>query len=125
MKRAGKVWVMVLLFWLQAFGVQAQQSKTEVGQCLQSGNASCLSARMGNTITLSLGGDRGTYSKAQAEMVLRDFFRKHTARGFKVSPSSDSHVSGTLNTDKGDYHVFISIITSKGGYAVQEIRLEQ
>ena len=103
----------------------AQDASAEVGKCLQKGSAACLSDHIGLAITLIIDGERSTYSRSQADMVLRDFFRKSNPRSFKIVRVSANLVNGVLTTQQGSYQVYITLNTVKGQYVMQEIKIEQ
>lgn len=102
----------------------AQAPSAEITQCIQSGNAPCLTGHMGDATTLVISGSSGAYSKAQADIVLRDFFKKNPPKVFKQGANNENHMIGTLVTEKGNYRVFVAITNQKGGYQIEEIRLE-
>lgn len=102
----------------------AQQPVSELSQCLQTGSATCLTIHMGDATTMLISGSQGAYSKTQADLVLKDFFRKNPPRSFKAGAINESHITGTLMTEKGNYRVFIALSNLRGSYQIQEIRIE-
>ena len=117
--------VLALVVLMFSFSAHAQSAANELSGCLQSGNAACLSNHIGSAIAMTLDNNRSTYSRVQADMVLRNFFKKNNPKSFKAAKSSDSHLIGMLNTDKGVYRVYISMNATRNGYALQEIRIER
>ncbi len=103
----------------------AQHVDTALSICLQTGSATCLSDFIGNAIAMTVGEERGTYSHAQAEMMLQNFFKKNSPKTFKLAQSNTNHLIGILNTEKGTYRIFIAITTQKNKYQLQEIRFEK
>ncbi|MBC7947849.1 MAG: DUF4783 domain-containing protein [Chitinophagaceae bacterium] len=95
---------------------------------LRSGDATSLSRFFDENVELTLPVKSDSYSKAQAQVILKDFFGNNGVRGFElkhkgVSPGGH-YCIGTLQTKSGDFraHVFLK---SKGGKeVVKEIRFQ-
>jgi len=66
------------LLILTNHNVYAQYEKfTSVREVFKTGNAKEVSAYLDQSIEMRIDGNIDSYSKAQAEFVLRDFFKKH------------------------------------------------
>jgi hypothetical protein len=73
-----KNFLVVLFFLLVAFSGFAQSDViTQVKETIKAGSAKELSRYLHNTVDVTLEGNVQSYSKAQAEFVLRDFFKQH------------------------------------------------
>lgn len=57
---------------------------------IKTGNAKEVSQYLNQSVDLSVDGNLNTYSKAQAEFVLRDFFKKHPPTDFNIVHSGAS-----------------------------------
>ncbi len=81
---------------------------------INSGSSSELARYFDSSISLNINGQQGEYSKNQAEIVLKDFFRKHPPQGFSLvfrsesKPSLSSYI-GDYQTSQGTYKVFIKV----------------
>jgi hypothetical protein len=75
---------------------------TPMKDALKAGNAKELVKYFNNSIDLNLEGDVTTYSKAQAEFVLRDFFKKHAPTDFNIMHTGGSK-TGDLQFAIGKY----------------------
>lgn len=100
----------------------------EVIGALRSGDASNLSKYFDDNIELTLPVKSDTYSKAQAQIILKDFFDNNGIKGFELKHKGDSpggqYCIGTLQTKSGNYraHVFMK---SKGNKElVKELRFQ-
>ena len=98
----------------------------EVIGALKSGDASGLSKYFDDNVELTLPVKSDSYSKAQAQVILKDFFDNNNVRGFELKHKGDSpgghYCIGTLQTKSGNFraHVFMK---SKGNKeVVKEIR---
>jgi hypothetical protein len=107
----------------------AQGMADNLGSALGNGNVGGVSKYFDNAVSMSVVSSPSTYSRSQAEMVLRDFFSKNAAKGFVLEHSGGSNGSsyaiGTLQTANGKYRAYISVRQKDGGYVVQEIRIER
>ncbi|HEY6506139.1 MAG TPA: DUF4783 domain-containing protein [Chitinophagaceae bacterium] len=100
----------------------------EVIGALKSGDATGLSKHFDENVELTLPVKSDSYSKAQAEVILKDFFGNNGVKGFELKHKGDSpgghYCIGTLQTKSGNFraHVFLK---SKGNKeVVKEIRFQ-
>lgn len=106
----------------------AQGTIEDINTALRHGSATGLSKYFDNNITLNISGTVNTYSKTQAEMVLKDFFNKNNTKDFQ--PEHDGNnantkfVIGTLSTSNGKYRIYYALRTKDNKYILIEIRFE-
>ncbi|MDP4261088.1 MAG: DUF4783 domain-containing protein [Bacteroidota bacterium] len=100
----------------------------EVIGALRSGDADGLSKYFDDNVEVTLPVKSDTYSKAQAQVIVKDFFDNNNVKGFDLKHKGDSpgghYCIGTLQTKTGNYraHVFMK---SKGNKeVVKEIRFQ-
>jgi Domain of unknown function (DUF4783) len=100
----------------------------EVIGTLRSGDADRLSKYFDDNVQLALPVKNDSYSKAQAQVILKDFFVNNVVKGFELKHKGDGpggqgqYCVGTLQTKSGNFraHVFMK---SKGNKeVVNEIR---
>ena len=98
----------------------------EVIGALRSGDADGLSKYFDDNVELTLPVKSDSYSKAQAQVILKDFFVNNGVKGFELKHKGDSpgghYCIGTLQTKSGSFraHVFMKAKGSKE--VVKEIR---
>ncbi|MDR3134392.1 MAG: DUF4783 domain-containing protein [Prevotellaceae bacterium] len=107
-----------------------QASFDAIEKCVRAGDAEALSAWFLNTVECSLLGEENNYSKAQATMVLKDFFEKYPPAKFAFKHSSHKrtvkYAIGLLQTKNNDeLRVTILIKEQNEGLAVQQLRIER
>lgn len=68
---------------------------------IDSGSSSDLAKYFDSSISLNINGQQGDYSSNQAELVLKDFFRKFPATSFSLVFKSENNPS--LSTYIGEY----------------------
>src|SRR5690349_3826633 len=115
-----------LVFSLPVFG-QSGNMDGVIG-ALRSGNASGLARYFDDNVELTLPVKSDSYSKAQAQVILKDFFANNGVKNFELKHKGDSpggnYCIGTLQTKSGNFraHVFMK---SKGSTEVlKEIRFQ-
>ncbi|MEE4178039.1 MAG: DUF4783 domain-containing protein [Bacteroides sp.] len=99
------LYVMFVLPVLPAFG-QTDAMAREISQAIRQGNAREMSKYFGQNVDLTLPGSEGTFSKSQAEVILRNFFSKNAPKELSVNHQGNSrdgsvYVIGTLQTRNG------------------------
>jgi polyphosphate kinase len=100
----------------------------EVIGALRSGDADGLSKYLDDNVEVTLPVKSDTYSKAQAQVILKDFFDNNNVKGFELKHKGDSpgghYCIGTLQTKSGNFraHVFMKSKGSKE--VVKEIRFQ-
>ena len=100
-----------------------------ISLAIQTGNAAEVAKYFDNTVSITVFNSEGSYSKAQAEMVLKDFFSKNSPRSFKIihkgnSSEGSQYAIGTLVSAKGSFRTYIYIKKKGNAYLIQEIRFE-
>ncbi|MEP6675332.1 MAG: DUF4783 domain-containing protein [Ferruginibacter sp.] len=100
----------------------------EVVTAIKSGNASQVAKYFDNTVEINLPDKSNSYSKSQAEMVLRDFFSNNPVKGFDVIHKGENAGSqyciGTLSTKNGSFRTTIFMKQKGDGQVLQELRFE-
>src|SRR5215217_4931240 len=123
-----------LLTSLLVVGMVMMSSFTQPGTiddvigALRSGDADGLSRYFDDNVELTLPVKSDSYSKAQAQVIIKDFFGNNGVKGFELKHKGDSpgghYCIGTLQTKSGNFraHVFMK---SKGNTDVlKEIRFQ-
>ncbi|MEO5782461.1 MAG: DUF4783 domain-containing protein [Ginsengibacter sp.] len=114
----------VLLFFLSSF-----ISVDEVVSAIKNGSASQLSKYFDNTIEITIADKSNTYSKSQAELVLKDFFENNMVKEFVVLRKGDNtnaqFIAGILNTKNGEYKTTIYLKQKGNEQLLQELRFEK
>jgi hypothetical protein len=92
-----------LLFVVLNMGLssRAQTIFAPMKDAVKAGDAGELAKYMNTSIDLNLEGEVNTYSKSQAEFVLRDFFKKHSPTDFNIVHTGSS--KGGLQFAIGKY----------------------
>ena len=95
---------------------------------LRAGNSSNLSAHFDDNIELTLPDKSDSYSKAQAQLIVKDFFKNNGVKGFELKHKGDSPSGhfcvGTLQTNAGNFRTNVFMKTKNGREVVKEIRFQ-
>ena len=119
----------LLVASLIAFSSFGQSGNIDaVIDALRSGNATELSGYFDDNVELTMPDKADSYSKAQAVLILKDFFNNNGVKSFDVKHKGDNgggqFCIGTLQTKSGNFRttVFMKIKTNKE--VVKDIRFQ-
>ena len=122
----------VLLYILLTFSTLAvkAQALEDVANSLRSGNVTTIAKYFDNTVAITVSNNQSIYSKAQAEMVLKDFFSKNQVKEFTVrqagsSGESSKYAVGTLQTSNGNFQIYLVMKQKEDSYLPRKIRFEK
>ena len=103
-------------------------SFSEVVLAFKSVDAAQVSKFFDNTIEITMPGKSNSFSKGQAEQVLRDFFASNQVKDFEVLHSSENAGSqfciGNLKTNNGTFRTTIFMKQKGDKDLLQELRFE-
>jgi hypothetical protein len=92
------------------------------------GDAAKLARYFDNSVSVTIPGRSNSYSKSQAQMVIKDFFSTNNVKGFDVVHQGENDGSqyciGTLHTVNGDFRTTIFMKQKDGVQLLQELRFE-
>ena len=105
-----------------------QSNIDEVIGALRSGNATELSKYFDDNVELTLPDKSDNYSKAQAILILKDFFGNNDVKGFDLKHKGDSpgghYCIGTLQTKTGNFRTNVFMKVKGGKELVKDIRFQ-
>jgi hypothetical protein len=100
----------------------------DVISALKAGNATQLSAWFDDKIELSLPDKSDSYSKAQAQLIVKDFFNINGVKGFELKHKGDGpnghFCIGTLQTNAGNFRTNVLMKMKNGKELIKEIRFQ-
>lgn len=121
--------VVLLLMALVSPPVKIAYSIDEVVQAVKTGNASQLSKFFDERLDLTIPGRSDNYSRVQAEMILKDFFRNVQVRDFVVKHRGMNEGAefcfGDLITTNGSYRVMLYMKQKGDRQVLQEIGVDK
>ena len=105
----------------------AQEADFElISKIIKTGNAKDLVKQFSKNVELNINGKEATYSRAQAEAVLKDFFSKGSPEDFAFNHKGASkgglpYAIGEYTNSMGNYRVWIRLKIEDGRNLVDEI----
>ena len=116
------------VFFLTLVAFKPIAGLDDVINSLRGGNAPELSRYIDENVEISLPGKSNTYSKAQALIILHDFFGNNGVRSFEVKHKGDNAGNqfcvGTLVTKSGNYRTSIFMKSKNGRQLVKDISFQ-
>ncbi|MDV3309823.1 MAG: DUF4783 domain-containing protein [Cyclobacteriaceae bacterium] len=112
------------------FGQGQSNIIEQVRETIGAGSAKELSKFRNQTVDVMIDEQLQSYSKAQAEFVLRDFFRNHPANEFTIihqgsSKGGQPFAIGLYKSGDETYRVFMKIKATDKQQLVHEIRFSK
>ena len=125
-----------LLVILSVIDVKAQKEDASkvnfdnIGKAFREGDASQLAVNFASTVDVILPGNEGTYSKQQAEMIIKDFFNKNRPKGFLINHQGTSndgsrYAIGTYRTLNQNYRAYILLKSIGNKLLISQLQLEK
>ncbi len=114
------------ILMLSAF--TAQNRIDEVIAALRSGNSVQLAGYFDENVEVTLPDKSDSYSKAQAQLIVKDFFGNNGVKGFELKHKGDSPSGhfciGILQTNAGNFRTNVFMKIKNGKEVVKEIRFQ-
>ena len=119
----------IALFVLSSSAVAQGDITPKVSDALKRGDAASLASFFMPQIDLTLNGEDGTFSAAEAQRKLATFFSQNAAQNFTVkhqgtSKLDDQYRIGDLNTAKGVFRVTFFMKKSGSTMQIKQIKIE-
>ena len=116
----------LLVVFLSSFTTNA--GIDEVVAAIKAGNSMMVAKHFDNVVDISMPYKSNSYSKSQAEMIIKDFFTSNPVKSFEIIHKGENNGSqfciGTLQTKNGAFRTTI-FMKKKGDIQVlQELRFE-
>ena len=119
---------LAVFFSLLLASFTIQSNIDQVIDALKDGKSSELGKYMDDNVELTLPDKSNSYSKAQAILVLKDFFDNNEVKGFDVKHKGDQNGSqycvGTLQTKTGNFRTTVFMKNKQGKNVIKEIRFQ-
>lgn len=128
MSKTIQIILIILLVGLNTSASFGQEEDfDQIVKIVKSGNAKQLVKTFAASVELNINGKEATYSRSQAEAVLKDFFDKNPPSFFEVSHRGASkgglpYAIGELKSLSKTYRVWIRLAESSGKFLVSEMR---
>ena len=118
--------LLLATFFLSAFAPVI--SIDEVVNGMRTGNAAQIARYFDNTVEITMPEKGSSFSKSQAEIVLKDFFANNPVKSFEIIHKGENAGSqyciGTLITKNGSFRTTIFMKQKGNAQLLQELRFE-
>ncbi len=110
--------------------VVTEQPSNEIIVAIKKGDSAAVAKFFDSRIDVHILDEKGTYSKEQAEQMLKSFFSKNKVSDFKVVHSVDSpdgtssSIVGQLGAAGKSYRMYIVFSTSGTSQKIQELNIK-
>ncbi len=99
---------------------------TNVKVQLKAGSSKGMAQYLNDIVEISIDGEKGNYSKTQAEFVLKDFFKKNPPSDYitihkGASKEGLNYMIGKYSCPGGTYRVYVVVKQFKGNYLIDTI----
>jgi len=97
---------------------------------MMSGNTKELSNYFASTLELRTKKEEGNYSKEQASLVLKSFFKNNPAKSFNyvhkgTSPGGAKYAIATYESSNGTFRVYIKMKMTNGKYLIDTLDISE
>ena len=122
--------ILINLINFQVKSIQAQDIVSDkVIEAITKGDASELSKLFNSTIDINIPENEGTYSKNQAEIIVKKFFKKNPVTKFTINHSGSSNDGskysiGTYISYDKTYRVYFLLKKTSEKYFIQQLQFE-
>ncbi|MCD4745081.1 MAG: DUF4783 domain-containing protein [Bacteroidales bacterium] len=102
----------------------------DISTAIRNGNAKDLAKYFDSAIDLDIPGSEGTYSKSQAEIILKDFFDKYPPKSYKVNHEGSSkdgsqYSIGTYTSLKKSFKTYYLVKKKSDKLLIQHLQFEE
>ncbi len=120
--------LLTLVILMGSFTTNTFKGIEDIVAALKIGNANQVASYFDNTVEITLPQKSNTYSRSQAEMIIRDFFSNNAIRSFNVIHKGENAGSqyciGTLITKSAQFRTTVFMKQKGDRQTLQEIRFE-
>ncbi len=129
MKKLFAYTLLVLLSYNSAISQTQKLIPHDIKKAIVSGDSKQLATHFNQSVELLIKNTEDVYSKAQAELILKDFFKKNTPNAFIVEIEGESdgikYAIGNLNTSSGKYRVYLAYQKVKGKATINRLNISE
>jgi hypothetical protein len=127
MKTLAGLAVVALSLFLNSF--RPIFSLDDVATAIRSGDVSNLSPYLDNRVDITLPTKSDTYSRNQAEMIIRDFFSTNGVKNFQIKQRGEQgagtlYCVGELQTQNGNFRTMLFLKQKGDKQYLQELRFQ-
>jgi hypothetical protein len=121
---------LLLFFWAcSVIGQEQYLIPPGIKGAIISGNSKQLAGHFSQNVELLIKNKEDVYSKAQAELILKDFFNKNNPNDFIVEIEGESdginYAIGNLKTSNGHFRIYLAYQNVKGKHMINRLNISE
>jgi len=130
-----KIIIIVLLqfsfFMLKGYSQDAVSVSGKVVSAIKTGNAKELASYFHSNIELTVLDNDGTYSKSQAEIIIKDFFTKNPPKDFSINHNGSSKdmsqffIGSYKTTNQQTYRIYFLMKSLSDKMLIQQLQIQE
>lgn len=125
----GSTLAIILFVFFSSFNSNAQDVNAKISQAIKNASTTELSKHFNNSIDLTIPGSEGTYSKVQAEQILKSFFTKYPPISFIVNHKGNSndgsmYAIGTYKSNNKTFRTYFLVKPIDGQMLIHQLKFE-
>jgi hypothetical protein len=125
--------IALILAVFLAFNLRGQEAGPvidKITEFIKNGDAKNLAGYFNSTIDLEVEDTDGSFSKTQAEIILRDFFNKNKVKSFTVNHKGSSnegshYMIGSYKTNSAEFRAYILLKKNNQQLLIYQIQFEE
>ena len=119
----------IISIFLASLLFSAPGVKDNINSAIKSGNSQAVAQYFNTSIDLSILDQENVCSKAQAEIIVRDFFAKHKPSSFKIEHEGNAQDGSTymivkIGTASGNYRIYYLLKQSANQLLIHKFRID-
>lgn len=124
-----KIFFLIVFIFLSGVVFAGNNLPVEIINAIKSGDSAKLSKYFNSSIELIINDNEGVYSKAQAKLIIKDFFIKNTPVDFILihqgGKNNAMYSIGTLSSKNKSFRVYILLKTKENTPFIHQLRIEE
>jgi len=109
---------------------EAVQASGKITAAIKAGNSKDLSVYFNSNIELTVLDNDGTYSKSQAEIIMKDFFSKNPPQDFTINHNGSSkdmsqYYIGSYKTKQQTFRIYFLMKPGDEKMLIQQLQIEE
>jgi len=122
--------IFIMIMAIAVYGQDPGPVINKISDYIKNGDAKGLATYFNSTLDLEVEDTDGSFSKTQAEIILRDFFKKNKAISFSVNHKGSSnegshYMIGSYKTNTADFRVYILLKKNDQKLMIYQVQFEE
>ncbi len=119
----------VILFSVLQIKANSIEIPSNVISGFSQGDAAAIAGFFKGSVELTIDNKENIYSKTQAELILKDFFKKNVPQSFKIihegGKGESKYAIGSLKTAQGNYRITMLFKLNNNTPYIHQLRIEK